>query len=599
MNPVRLRAGCRVPVKALALYLALALGAHAAAPIRFHTTRPGFVSLNIYRPDGTLARQLLAGAPFAAGDHEVPWDGGAPLPPGDYTWRALWRDGLAVKVRGWIGDFGGDRGAPSAAAADDTLVYLGWSLATSAADAVVACDPAGKVHWTHHRDPLSGCRALGVDAGTLYVLGGEGADAEGRAIYRLSTKEGALIPWPDGRIDLKISSLWPAKGNYKPDRADSLAAKNGRIYLSFTAGQFIAVLDAKSGAYLQTIVGAPPGAVDAVATKCETPEKPDGLVDADFVVMALKGGAIGKMLLVHDPIWVVASELTPLDGGQRINALTMIGDGAKHHMHDIFVALGSPLNQVQARSALESETVTYAAGKAGGRLPRGTWDPGRMGDIRGVALDATGQLWVAEGAIPGRISVWTTDNSAGRLVREFFAPPDSSSPVAVNPSDPGLMVAGGCEWRIASTTGRAACLSVITRDPIRAARFVTEKRRLLLVMTPPAGADIVLERAGDGSYRPHTGPAPAAIPPKFHLLPSPAGPWRLGTADGYDLGVIFDPTMAASISPLLPAALSAPALTQLPDGRVFITASGGRIWDLELKGLETLRPLASGKITLP
>ncbi len=599
-------------MKVLRFLLLLALCAHAAAPIQFHTAAAGFVSLNIYRPNGVLARQLLAGAPLPAGDHKVAWDGlsgGKPLPPADYTWRAIFNAGLALKVRGWIGDFGGDRGGPSGAAADDTQIYLGWSVAGANADTVVACDPSGMVRWTHRRGALSGCSALGVDAGTVFVLGGEGPDAQGRAIYRLSTRDGTVIPWPDGRVDLKIGSLWPAKGNYKPDRADCLAVKNGRIYLSFTAGQFIAILDARTGAYLQTIVGAPPGAVAAVGTKSESPDNPDQLIDSDFVVLALAGGALGKLLLAHDPIWVLGSELTSLDPGQRITALTMLGDGAKHRARDIFIALGSPANQIQARSALDTETIDYTAGKAGGRNPGDTWDPGRLGGIRGVALDATGQLWVAEGdAVPGRISVWTTDSPRGRLAHQFFAPPDPTSPIAVDPLDPRLIVAAGCEWRIDPVTGRAACIGVITRDPLRAVRFVMERDHVLLGLTPAAGREIVLERDGDGDYVPHPGSAPEAIPPKLKLLAttSGSGAWRLATADGYDLGIIFNPAAsrgeirpALDASPPLVPALTDPILWPMADGRVFITARRSRIWDLELTGLQTLRPLASGTVTLP
>ena len=574
-----------VPCFLVAYYCLFPFLSHAA-PIQFHTPRPGFVSLSIYRPDGTLARQLLAGGPFPAGDHQVAWDG----PPG-CTWRALFREGLALEPRGCIGDFGGDRGPATAATADDTQVYLGWSLATADADAIVACDPSGAVRWTHRRGPLSGCRALAVDAGIVFVLGGEGAsDAEGRAIYRLNAKNGAPLPWPDGRTDLKIVSLWPAGGKYNPDLANYMAVKHGRIYLSFSPGQFIAVLDAKSGAYLQTIVGAVPGAIDSVATKSDRPDKPGDMMDADFVVTALKTGAIGKLLLAHDPIWLLASELTTLDDGQRITALTMIGDGAKYHQRDMFVALGRPWNQVEARSALETETVTYTAGKAGGELPLGVWQPDRMGDIRAVALDAGGKLWVAEGdAIPSRISVWTTDGPTGRLAREFFAPPDSASPVAVDPLDPGLIVAGGCEWRIDPATRHAACLGVITRQIFRAARFAVANGRLLLVLTPASGKDLVLERAGDGDYRPYAGSAPAAISPKFQLLSTPGGPWHLATApDGCDLGAIPDPGGAISGPPML---------TQMDDGRVFITTRRARLTTFELTGIGTLRPLAAGKIT--
>ena len=66
----------------------------------------------------------------------------------------------------------------------------------------------------------SGCKALSVDAGLVYVLGGlEGSGAEGGTIYRLDAKDGKLVPWPNGAIDLKIFSLWPRDGATKPDTA--------------------------------------------------------------------------------------------------------------------------------------------------------------------------------------------------------------------------------------------------------------------------------------------------------------------------------------------------------------------------------------------
>ncbi len=574
-------------MKALAALLALALGAYAAVPIRFHTERPGFVSLNVYRPDGTLAQQLLTGTSFPAGDHEAAWDAAA-LPPGEYTWRAVIHDGLALKLRGTVGDFGGDRGISSAATADDAQVYLGWSLTTAAADAVVACDPSGTVRWAHRRGALSGCRALAADGGIVFVLGGEGPDAEGGALYKLNAKDGTALPWPDGRTDLRITSLWPAGSQGKPELADYLAVKNGRIYLSFTAGEFVSVLDAKTGAYLQTVVGAPPGAVDSVATKSDTPEKPGTLVDEDFVVTALKGGVIGKLLLIHDPIWVVASDLTPLDRDERITALTMIGDGAKHHMHDIFVGLGQPFHQVQARSAIDTEGFTYLAGKPGGRAPLGPWQPDRMRAIRALALDATGQLWVAEGdAVPRRISVWTTDTPDGRFAREFFAPPDPI--VAIHPRDPLLMYAGGCEWRIDPATKRAACLGVITRDPMRAARYAVEKDRVLLVLTPATlGPELIFERAGNGDYQPHPGSAPAVVPEKIALAQKADGAWQFVTPDWFVLGAAFD---AAD-------KVSSATVSSSPDGKTSVAAVRPRVANYELTGLATLRPIASGKVML-
>lgn len=568
-------------MRALALLLAFVCAAHGAVPIHFRTERAGFVSLNIYRPDGALARQLLTGAARSAGDHEAAVDAAA-LPPGDYTWRAVFHEGFALKLRGTVGDFGGDRGVPSAAATDATQVYLGWSAATAAADSIVTCDPAGTVRWTHRRGALSGCRALAADAGLLFVLGGEGPDAEGGALYQLSAKDGTSIPWPDGRTDLRITALWPAGSQGKPELADYLAVKNGRIYLSFTAGEFVAVLDAKTGAYLQTVVGAPPGAIDSVATKTEDPDKPGQVADADFVVTALKGAVIGKLLLMHDPIWVLVSDLTPLDRDERITALTMIGDGAPHHMHDIFVALGLPFHHVQARSALATEGFTFTAGKSGGRPPLGPWQREKMKAIRALALDATGQLWVAEGdSVPGRVSVWSTDTAEGRLVHEFFAPP--VAPAAVHPSDPAVVFAGGCEWRIDAQTGRSACLGVITRESMRAARYVIEKERTLLILSPTEqGPDLVFERLGDGDCQLLAAPAPAAPAARFSLNDA-----AQLTGDGFALGPLASPVAGAA------------TLTETAGGLLIVTAGQPRLFIFDVTGLKTLRPLANGKVTIP
>jgi len=165
-----------------------------------------------------------------------------------------------------------------------------------------------------------GCKALAVDDGVLYVLGGpEGEDAEGGSIYRLRVGDGASVPWPNGKAGLKITSLWPADGQPKPTCADAMAVRTGRIYLSFTAAQFMSVLDAKSGSYLETVVGAPPGAVDATPTKTELPGKPGVVVDADFAVTALHGGVLGKLLLtmIRCGLWSAISLRSGATSGSR------------------------------------------------------------------------------------------------------------------------------------------------------------------------------------------------------------------------------------------------------------------------------------------
>jgi hypothetical protein len=318
---------------------------------------------------------------------------------------------------------------------------------------------------------------------------------------------------------------------------------------------------------------------------------------------------VGKLLLAHDPIWVLASDLTPLDGVDRITAVTAIGDGAKHHMHDIFLGLSSPVDQVEARSALETETVSYVAGAPGGRPPRGVWQPDRMGDIRGMALDATGQLWVAEGnSIPRRISVWTTDSAKGRLLHEYFAPPDPGSPVAVDPVDPTIVYAGGCEWQLDPKGQSTKCMGVVTRDAAKTARFAVEKGRTLLVLTTLSGTDEVFERMGPGDYQKHDGPAPPAAPMKYKVSTYDNGVWEIVTTDGLALVTLFAPTPyrdqtapgASDDPPILhwppPTEVS---LTETGEGSLYIAVRSDRIRIFEVKGLETIQPVGKGVIALP
>jgi len=308
-------------------------------------------------------------------------------------------------------------GPPTAVAADEHAVFLGWRHAKNTHE-VAACEPGGKVLWWHHHGPgESGVRALAADGGVVFVL----ADADGKKIYRLDAKTGRPLPW-EGRTepDLVITSLW-GDPNAKLDRADYLAADNGRLYVTFAADQFAAVLDAKTGAYIITLTGPQLGPMAFSTTPMNDPQTGQQKV-IDFGVAAIAGNWLAYFIMEHDPAWVMMSTTRWLQDDEKITALTLTGDAMKTDKLTIYTALGAPHHQIQLRPADAVEGFVTTVGAPGGRSP-GEAKPEVLGEIRAIAVDALGQLWVAENTgETGRFSVWKTEGKAGILLHENFSP---------------------------------------------------------------------------------------------------------------------------------------------------------------------------------
>jgi hypothetical protein len=444
-------------------------------PIAFTMPFDGYISLNLKNADGQVVRQLLNAACFTKGRHEVKWDGlttwswtkpGEPVPAGEYTWSALVHSGIGLKLRGWAcnggvapwdsadgkGNWGGDHGVPVAVAADDRQVYLGWSGA-EAGKAVLACDLQGRVQWSNNRGGIAGVKALAADAGVLYILGGmAGADAEGASIYKLSAKDGSYLKWEGtDRADVKINSLWTAGQAVAPAKADALAASAGKLFLSFTTNNLIAILDSQSGKLVRTIPAKAPG---CLAVKSN-------------VLYYLNGGErVEKLSPADNPDPNPPLRMTVAKPANAKTVCFALGRGS------IYEAFGEPLNYVEGYPDADNIGArVLRLGREGGRSLLGPWQPDGLGFIKSMAVDAQGKLWVAEAdTAPKRVSVW--DTKTEKLVMEFFGPSSYGAlGGAICPTDPNVMVGQGCEWRLDPQTGRARCTAVITRDGMENARF--------------------------------------------------------------------------------------------------------------------------------
>lgn len=462
-------------------------------PLTFTMPQDGYISLNLYAPDGTVARQLLNQAFYTKGEHTVQWDGlttpnwttpGQPVAPGDYTWRALTHTGMGLKLRGWAANggkapwdngpgtnWGGDHGQPIAAAADKEQVYLGWSFA-EAGKALVATDKNGQGRWSNSRSGMSGLTALAADNATVYVLSGEG----GTFLYKLNPANGRYQTWGDSTdADLQIKSIWTDAG--KPDKAAHIAAHAGVVYLSFPGANLVAALDGNTGKMQKTY------AIPA----------PDALAIAGERLLAVSGG---KAVVACN--LKTAAVTTLIDGLQAAQALAVGADGR------IYVGLGAPAQQVKVFTA--DGKAAGIIGRPGGRALLGKWTPDGFFNITGLAVDADGKLWAAENdETPKRMSAWNTQT--GKLVSEFFGPTAYGAlGGAICPDDTNYMVGQGCEWKIDPATGRAACTAVITRAGMSTSRFSVGNNGRVYLATAAnwafnVGPLTIYERVGEADYR--------------------------------------------------------------------------------------------------
>lgn len=489
--------------------------------IQFTMPQDGYISLHIKNAQGQVVRQLLNAAFYTKGAHEVKWDGlttpnwnaaGEPVPPGNYSWRALYHTGIGLKLRGWAGNagsapwdngpttnWGGDEGPPAYAAAAGEQVFVGWSFA-EAGKALLALDLQGNVKWKNSRQGMSGASLVAATDSAVYAV--NSGENKTNYLYRLDAKTGAYTTWGTSNSpDLFPRDLWqklqPASaatpGNAapavaeKPGHIDGLAAYDQTVFLSFTKDDAIIVVDAPTGAALKLVKVPAPG----------------------FMCPAHLGGAVAGRVPTH--LYVVSGGTKVLSVNPWLNEVKTVIDSlsnasgiALDKVGNIYIGVNDPDNQVKVYSA--AGKLLRTIGRPGGRALLGPWTPNGMRFISGITIDSSGKLWVTESdTFPRRVSVW--DAQSGQFVKEFLGPTDYGAlGGAINPLDPNLMVGNGCEWRLDPKTGKAICLGVITREGMSNSRFgIGANGKLYLAVatkwTFEMGPVNIFERVGEANYQ--------------------------------------------------------------------------------------------------
>jgi hypothetical protein len=462
----------------------------------------GYVSVIVKNAQGQVVRQLLNATFLTKGTHQIPWDGltnmshlkpGEIVPAGAYTWEAIRHNGLGLRLVGWAhnggrapfdspgGNWGGDQGHPTAVETDGKQIYLGWGGA-EAGKAVVTTDLDGNVKWRHKRGGFGNARLLATDAGVVYVYDRQQGD---NIIYRLTATKGEYLPWKDSEsATLDVTALLPPSPTLPPTEGKGavtptltgMTAAAGKLYVSYGAGNVVAVVDSATGKLLSTLPVEGAGDLE---------------VGPDGKLYVLSAGSKVLRLTPADGKADVA-----VDGLVAAAALALDADGV------IYVGVTDPDNQVKVFGADGKPLRTI--GKAGGRPLLGPWVQGGMRFIRALRVDVQGKLWVMEADdMPRRVSVW--EAKSGAFVKEFFGPTDYGAVGgAISPLDPTVMVGHGCEWKLDPATGKAACVGVFHRGAMGNSRFgLGPKDRQYLAVGSWRGTNPVsiYERLGAGQWK--------------------------------------------------------------------------------------------------
>ena len=463
---------------------------HPPVPVRFTLKEPGFVTLVIEDANGRRVRNLVSETRFPAGPNTAWWDGTddlardpdaarhgvysipeRPVSPGRYRVRGLVRSALHLRY--------------------EFSVYNGGTPAWETAD--------GKGGWlTNHTPPQSalfvpGDRAPGgkplVLLGSFVSEGGSGlawVDLTGRKVGGRGWVGGNWTAAPflcadgGGRrntgVYAYVGSPWSSS-----DDPNQAKPKMGEIRITgLTAGGDKPILKWRFEPRLPG--GAQPGGDADWGAQMGGIACHDGLMAVSLtqlnqilLVDAREGKVIGQcggggIISPRGLAFDAQGRLLALCGGRllRFSDIGAQGLGTEEVISQGLdepwgIALdASGLVYITQRGSSHQVVVLSPEGKPlrtigrSGRPRVGPYDPLHMNNPAGVAVDATGCVWVTEcDYSPKRVSVWTPD---GKVKRAFYGPGQYGGGGTLDPSDPSRFVYTGMEfqldWRKGADTPR-------------------------------------------------------------------------------------------------------------------------------------------------
>jgi hypothetical protein len=387
------------------------------------------ISLSVIDANGWIVRELLRADAEDAGAHTIHWDGnddmGRPCPPGDYTWKAVYGDGIKAdyvlslgnsgqppyRTDDNTGSWGGCHGNPMSVRADASGLYLTWGCEEGNAVFAHTDYDGHAIYKIHSSLSFGGNHDCAIAGDFLYRIESNHM-ASYVEKYTLADGKNATWDWKDPRVSghkLQIE----AEARTAPDpklRQDPKYREEEQRQSELNQLGTIAVSSGANG-----IIAVSFPNLDKIAFFKLTGEPlPDLSIPSPRGLLFLADGR----LLVAEPGRIVAVKLddksvTPLitSNLDQPFGITLATDGKSYWITD---QGGS--NQVKQFSLDGKLLQTF--GQPGG-MKDGPIDHHSFLKPLGIACGTDGNIYVTEDSALRRISRWSPD---GKLLREWFGP---------------------------------------------------------------------------------------------------------------------------------------------------------------------------------
>ncbi len=469
--------------------------------VAYAMPRDGYVALGLFDADGKLLRQLVKSEFRTAGAQTEPWDGrdqfGNFVPAGSYRVKGIVTDRIEGKYELTLGNPGtppwptpdgrgdwlSDESPAQAVATDGENVFIA-APGSEKGFAVMALDGKGQRIWGLDESFYPRCVSLSLLNGKLYALysgpiltdntmrfNGKNAVERGVVVcYDARTGERIEFSRKNPRSEIgrwpyreAVTPLWelmeqgftPEKYIGQPRYFDSdMGETSNAVGLAATPNALVV-----SKLYDQRLELYNPQTLEKID---EIPlERPVGLFrTADTEILAISAGKVVRVSLTDKRVTPLISEglEAPVALSCDAKGNIFVSDWGKSHQVKVFDKAGKFLR---------------AIGIAGGRPWVGKWNAAGMLLPHGLAVNAKGELFVAEAdTLPKRVSVW--NSAKGDFLRDWIGPMPYGGGTFfwLNPEEENIVHADGCKFKIDWKTGKTEVIATELRRMSRDEQFI-------------------------------------------------------------------------------------------------------------------------------